>query len=140
MLRLDRVLAPTVFSSFNDGLVCRHAGVGRRTDRCHPSRGCIGVPRCHVSARPIGGLDLTGEHGFDFKVLCVAVGGPWYERVSRIDDLEPHRSEIEYFFAMYGLLEGKPIEITGWGDCDRVTMVIGEDRARYRREEPGIGS
>ena len=33
-------------------------------------------PGCRVWARPIGGLEMRDEHGFDFKVLCVALGDP----------------------------------------------------------------
>ena len=37
---------------------------------------------CHVWARPIGGLEMRDEKGFDFKVLCVALGDPHQEHVS----------------------------------------------------------
>ena len=51
---------------------------------------------------------MRDEKGFDFKVLCVAVGDPHQAHVERLDQVRPHRLvEIEHFFETYKLLEAK---------------------------------
>ena len=42
-------------------------------------------PGCRVWARPVGGLEMRDEKGFDFKVLCVAVADPHQAHVERLD-------------------------------------------------------
>ena len=72
--RLDRVLSSAVFYNFDYGFIeGTRAGDGDHTDALL----VIDEPTftgCHVWARPIGGLEMRDEKGFDFKVLCVAIG------------------------------------------------------------------
>ena len=93
---------------------------------------------CHVWARPIGGLEMRDEMGFDFKTLCVALGDPHQQHIERLDQMRPHRLvEIEHFFNTYKLLEEKEVDVVGWRDQDRAREVLLEDRERYKREQGG---
>jgi inorganic pyrophosphatase len=84
-----------------------------------------------VSARPIGGLEMRDEKGFDFKVLCVALGDPHQAHVERLDQVRPHRLiEIIHFFETYKLLEDKAVEVVGWRDRDEAQRILVEDRDR----------
>ena len=135
VLRLDRVLSPSVFYNFDYAFVVgTRAGDGDHTDALLLVTEPV-FPGCHVSARPIGGLEMSDEHGLDVKVLCVAIGDPLYEHVEGLDQIEPHRlREIENFFATYKLLENKEVDIVGWRDRDRAEEVLLVDRERFRRE------
>jgi inorganic pyrophosphatase len=141
VFRLDRVLASAVHYNFDYGFVeGTRAGDGDHTDALL----LIDEPTftgCHVWARPIGGLEMRDEKGFDFKVLCVAVGDPHQAHVERLDQVRPHRRvEIEHFFETYKLLEDKTVEVVGWRDVDRALEVLAEDRATWLREvaDPGV--
>ena len=72
VFRLDRVLSSAVYYNFDYGFIeGTRAGDGDHTDALL----IIDEPTftgCHVWARPIGGLEMRDEKGFDFKVLCVA--------------------------------------------------------------------
>ena len=93
---------------------------------------------CHVWARPVGGLEMHDEKGYDFKVLCVALGDPHQAHIERLDQIRPHRLvEIEHFFETYKLLENKQVDIDGWRDRDRAHEVIRGDRDRFRAEHGG---
>ena len=93
---------------------------------------------CHVWARPIGGLEMRDEKGFDFKVLCVAVGDPHQAHVNRLEQVRPHRLiEIEHFFQTYKLLEDKAVEVVGWRERERAIEVLIADRAEYERSGHG---
>jgi inorganic pyrophosphatase len=135
VFRLDRVLSSAVFYNFDYGFVQdTRGGDGDQTDALlvidEPT-----FPGCHVWARPVGGLEMHDEHGFDFKVLCVAVGDPNQAHIETLDQMRPHRLvEIEHFFETYKLLEAKETEVVGWRDRDRAREVLEADRARHERE------
>jgi inorganic pyrophosphatase len=135
VFRLDRVLSSAVFYNFDYGFVPdTRAGDGDHTDILllidEPT-----FPGCHVWARPIGGLEMRDEKGFDFKTLCVALGDPHQQHIERLDQMRPHRLvEIEHFFNTYKLLEEKEVDVVGWRDQDRAREVLEADRERYRLE------
>jgi len=86
--------------------------------------------------RPVGGLEMHDEHGFDFKVLCVAVGDPNQAHIEALEQMRPHRLvEIEHFFDTYKRLEAKETDVVGWRDRDRAREVLAADRARHVREQ-----
>jgi inorganic pyrophosphatase len=140
VLRLDRVLSSSVFYNFDYAFVeSTRAEDGDHTDALLLVDEPI-FPGCHVQARPVGGLEMSDEHGFDFKVLCVAVGDPLYRHVTRLEQIEPHRlREIENFFATYKLLENKEVVVVGWRDVDRAAEVLLTDRTRHAREDQRPG-
>lgn len=140
VFRLDRVLSSAVFYNFDYGYtVDTISGDGDPTDVLllidEPT-----FPGCHVWARPVGGLEMRDEKGYDFKVLCVAVGDPHQAHVKKLSQIRPHRLvEIEHFFQTYKLLEDKATEVVGWHDVDKAREVLREDRERWRGalEAPG---
>jgi inorganic pyrophosphatase len=136
--RLDRVLSSAVFYNFDYGFIeGTRADDGDHTDALL----IIDEPTftgCHVWGRPVGGLEMRDEHGFDFKTLCVAIGDPHQQHIERLDQIRPHRLvEIEQFFNTYKVLENKEVEIVGWSALDRALEVLAADRERYRREVGG---
>ena len=55
---------------------------------------------------------MRDEKGFDFKVLCVAIGDAHQQHIERLDQVRPHRLvEIEHFFQTYKALEDKTVEM-----------------------------
>ena len=68
---------------------------------------------------------MRDDMGYDFKVLCVAVGDPHQAHVERLDQVRPHRLvEIQHFFDTYKLLEAKETEVLGWRDADEARRVL----------------
>jgi inorganic pyrophosphatase len=136
VFRLDRVLSSAVYYNFEYGFVeGTRADDGDHTDALL----LIDEPTftgCHVWARPIGGLEMRDEKGFDFKVLCVAVGDPHQQHVERLEQVRPHRLvEIEHFFQTYKLLEDKTVDVLGWRDRDRARAVLKADRKTWHGEQ-----
>ena len=136
--RLDRVLSSAVFYNFDYGFI-----EGTRADDKDHTDALLIIDEPtftggHVWARPIGGLEMRDEMGFDFKTLCVALGDPHQQHIERLDQMRPHRLvEIEHFFNTYKLLEEKEVDVVGWRDQDRAREVLLEDRERYKREQGG---
>ncbi len=140
VFRLDRVLSSAVFYNFDYGFVDgTRADDGDHTDALL----IIDEPTftgCHVWARPVGGLEMRDEHGFDFKVLCVAVGDPLYRHVRDLSQISPHqRLEIVHFFETYKLLEKKETDVVGWRDYERARDILLHDRDVYEKEQAAPG-
>jgi inorganic pyrophosphatase len=135
VFRLDRVLSSAVFYNFDYGFITdTRADDGDHTDALL----IIDEPTftgCHVWGRPIGGLEMRDENGFDFKTLCVAIGDPHQAHIARLEQVRPHRLvEIEHFFTTYKLLEKKETEVVGWRPRERAYEVLLADRATWERE------
>jgi inorganic pyrophosphatase len=133
--RLDRVLSSAVFYNFDYGFVeGTRSGDGDHTDALL----IIDEPTftgCHVWARPIGGLEMRDEKGYDFKVLCVALGDAHQAHIEQLDQVRPHRLvEIEQFFATYKALEDKAVDVIGWSDREKAFEVLRSDRDTWQRE------
>ena len=138
VFRLDRVLSSAVFYNFDYGFVeGTRAGDGDHTDALL----LIDEPTftgCRVWARPVGGLEMRDENGYDFKVLCVAVGDPHQAHVFDLNQVRPHRLvEIQHFFDTYKLLEAKETEVLGWRDAEAARAVLLTDRAAHEAETTG---
>jgi len=135
VIRLNRVLSSAVYYNFDYGFIeGTRADDGDHTDAVL----LIGegtFPGCRVWARPVGGLEMRDENGFDFKVLCVAVADPQYTHYNELADVSPHRlREIENFFQTYKLLENKEVEIAGWSELSRAREILLHDRQVYLDE------
>jgi len=135
VFRLDRVLSSAVFYNFDYGFIeGTRADDGDHTDALL----IIDEPTftgCHVWARPVGGLEMHDEKGFDFKVLCVAISDPHQAHVTSLAQVRPHRLvEIEHFFETYKLLEEKATDVVGWREVEQARKVLEDDRARWRTE------
>jgi inorganic pyrophosphatase len=133
--RLDRVLSSAVYYNFDYGFI----GETRADDGDHTDALLIidepTFTGCHVWARPIGGLEMSDENGFDFKVLCVALGDPHQSHIERLEQVRPHRLlEIENFFQTYKLLEKKETEVVGWRDHEAARDVLRHDRRAWEAE------
>jgi inorganic pyrophosphatase len=68
----------------------------------------------------------------DDKILAVALRDPYYEEVFDIADIPRHvLTEVQYFFSTYKDLEGKRVQIEGWGKSEGAMKVIKDSIARY---------
>ena len=134
-MRLDRVLSSAVFYNFEYGYIeGTRADDGDHTDAlillAEPT-----FPGCHITARPVGGLRMRDDKGYDFKVLCVALGDPLHSYIKKLAEVPQQRlREIEHFFATYKLLEDKHVDVQGWADLDAAMDLLKADRKRWLAE------
>jgi inorganic pyrophosphatase len=88
-------------------------------------------PGCLIPVKPVGMFKMRDEKGSDDKIICVPLGDPYWNEYERLEELpELLRQEIEQFFSIYKDLEGKPVEIQGWGSREEALQEIAESQAR----------
>jgi inorganic pyrophosphatase len=95
---------------------------------------CVSAPTfpgCVIPVRVIAVFRTKDEAGQDDKLLCVPFEDPNWSYMETLDDLPSQlRQEIEHFFSIYKMPEGKEVEIQGWEDQDVAMKLLDEARAR----------
>ena len=90
---------------------------------------------CVIMAQPIGTLVMHDEKGEDEKILAVPAHDPRFEEVNELTDLRAHTlREVEHFFEIYKLLEGKPTALLGWRTARTAHSLIQEAHQLYRQK------
>lgn len=98
-------------------------------------------PGCVLPARPLGVLEMRDEKGQDEKVLAVPLSDPRFAEADDLSDLPSHLlEEVEYFFDIYKVLEGKETATGGWLDVQRAREIVARDMASYREKHAAGGS
>jgi inorganic pyrophosphatase len=132
LFRLDRVLFSAVHYPGDYGLIPRTlAEDGDPLDILvivnEPT-----FPGCQIDCRPIGVLKLLDRGEPDDKILAVPSNDPFYGEYFDIADLPGHYlREVEHFFHIYKDLEGKRVEVGGWGKHEESAAVIVDSLRRY---------
>lgn len=89
-------------------------------------------PGCVIEVSPIGLFKMFDEKGPDDKILCVPVSDPIWNKVTTLDEVNPHlKKEIEHFFQVYKDLEKKKVGIEGWHDKPKAIQAIHNARQAY---------
>jgi len=93
-------------------------------------------PGCMIKARPVGLFKMNDEKGVDEKILCVPIGDPMWNTITKLEDVPPHLlKEIEHFFAVYKDLEDKKTGIEGWEDYPAAERAVIEAQERFKKRQ-----
>jgi inorganic pyrophosphatase len=83
-----------------------------------------------IPVRVIAVFRTKDEAGQDDKLLCVPFEDPNWSHMEELDDLPSQlRGEIEHFFSIYKVPEGKAVEIQGWEGRATAEQLLEEARA-----------
>lgn len=94
-------------------------------------------PGCLITVRPVGVLYMKDRGEPDEKILAVPSEDPYHQEYFDIADLPQHYlKEVEHFFSVYKDLEGKRVEMGGWGKSVAAMTTIQECIARYEAKYP----
>ena len=132
LLRLDRVLYSAVHYPGDYGFIPRTLH-----EDGDPLDILVAIdeptfPGCQMDVRPIGVLRMLDRGEPDDKIVAVGANDPRRGEYFDIADLPQHfLKEVEHFFSIYKDLEGKRVEILGWGKSGDATKVIEESIIRY---------
>ena len=133
MLKLDRVLFSAVHYPGDYGFIPR---------TLHEDNDPLDIlvrineptfPGCQITCRPIGVLKMLDRGEPDDKILSVPLHDPYHQEYFDIADIPQHMlKEVEHFFRTYKDLEGKRVEIIGWGKSEEAMRIIAESVDRYQ--------
>ncbi len=94
-------------------------------------------PLTLMAVRPLGVLRMVDNGDNDEKILCVPVNDVRHDGDKSLDDIpKAIQNEISHFFETYKQLEGKKVEINGWGGLEEAKKIIQEGIARYGEKFP----
>ena len=97
-------------------------------------------PGCLIEARPIGVLRMVDRGEPDDKILAVPTHDPYSQEYFDIADLPQHLlREVAQFFVSYKELEGKKVEIVGWGKSEDAVRMIARSMQAYERAYMTVG-
>ncbi len=139
IFKLDRVL----YSPFHYPLDYGFIPETRSEDGDHADALVLGgdaLPLgCVVSVRPIAMLHMIDSGDPDAKILAVQEKNPRFDTIKDLKDLEafnPHLlKEIAHFFETYKNLQGKKVEIKGWGNAAEAKAEIMKSAEAYKKEK-----
>jgi inorganic pyrophosphatase len=91
---------------------------------------------CLSYVRPIGVLDMLDGKEVDHKILAVPGRDPRYDDVNDLAGVGVHtQREIEHFFRIYKELEGRRMQMRGWGQVGQAHEIIQQSRSRFLAAE-----
>ena len=128
-IKLDRFLFSSVVYPTDYGFI-----QGTRSPKGTPLDAVVCVseptfPGCVIAVRVIGVFRTTDEAGQDDKLICVPFEDPNWSHMEELDDLPAQlRQEIEHFFLIYKIPEGKEVEIQGWEDRAFAERLLADSR------------
>jgi len=97
-------------------------------------------PGCQIDARPIGVLRMLDKGEPDDKILAVPRFDPYHEEWFDIADIPRHQlKEVEHFFQSYKDLEGKRVQVGGWGKSEEAMRIIVDSIDRYDQAYRQLG-
>jgi inorganic pyrophosphatase len=71
----------------------------------------------------------ASSSGQDDKLLCVPFEDPNWSHMEELEDLPSQlRQEIEHFFSIYKVPEGKAVEVQGWEGRGFAEKLLGDSR------------
>jgi inorganic pyrophosphatase len=131
-IKLDRFLFSSIVYPTDYGFIPDTEGAdGRPLD----AMVCVSAPTfpgCVIPVKAIALFRVSDEGERDDKLLCVPQDDPaWSEKESLADISDQLRAEIEHFWSIYKLPEGRRVEIHGWEDREVALEAIDEGRRRF---------
>lgn len=84
-------------------------------------------PGILVPCRPVGVMYMIDSGEKDEKIIAVPVDDPRYKDIQELDDLGEHfKKELQHYFEHYKDLQGKKVEVNGWGNKAEALKVMAD--------------
>ena len=94
-------------------------------------------PGCSITARVVGVFYMTDDMGRDTKIIGVPESDPRWAHIRELDHVPKHLlDEIGHFFSIYKDLEGKRVQVDGFGDRRQALEELERDFQRFAELDP----
>ncbi len=88
-----------------------------------------------VEARPVGIMKMIDGGEGDDKLIAVPASDPRWDEVKDLKDVNQYTlKEIKHFFETYKTIEGKSVEIKGFGNKEKAWAAVAKGQKLYQKK------
>jgi inorganic pyrophosphatase len=112
LIKLDRVIFASMYYPHNYGFIPQTLGEDHDPLDIVVLTQVTVVPRCLISSKVIGVMQMIDRGEADDKIIAVAQTDPSGSHINDVKDLPEHLiMELKHFFENYGSLENKKVVV-----------------------------
>jgi inorganic pyrophosphatase len=112
LIKLDRVIYASMYYPLNYGFIPQTLGEDHDPLDIVVLTQVTVVPRCLISSKVIGVMQMIDRGEADDKIIAVAETDPSVSHINDVKDLPEHLiMELKHFFENYGSLENKKVVV-----------------------------
>lgn len=137
LIKLDRVIYASMYYPLNYGFIPQTLGEDHDPLDIVVLTQVTVVPRCLISSKVIGVMQMIDRGEADDKIIAVAENDPSVSHINDMNDLPAHLlAELKHFFENYKSLENKKVVVDEILGVEKAHEILGESIARYQKEFP----
>jgi inorganic pyrophosphatase len=137
LIKLDRVIYASMYYPLNYGFIPQTLGEDHDPLDIVVLTQVTVVPRCLISSKVIGVMQMIDRGEADDKIIAVAENDPSVSHINDVKDLPPHLlAELKHFFENYKTLENKKVVVDEIKSHEEAYRVIEASIDLYRTTFP----
>lgn len=133
LIKLDRVIYASMYYPLNYGFIPQTLGEDHDPLDIVVLTQVAVVPRCLISAKVIGVMQMIDRGEADDKIIAVAENDPSVSHISDVQHLPGHLlAELKHFFENYKTLENKKVVVDEIRSTEEAMKVINASIDLYK--------
>jgi inorganic pyrophosphatase len=139
LIKLDRVIFASMYYPLNYGFIPQTLGEDHDPLDIVVLTQVTVVPRCLISAKVIGVMQMVDRGEADDKIIAVAEHDPSVSHINDIKDLPAHLlAELKHFFENYKTLENKKVIVDEILHKEEAHKIINASIELYKTTFPKV--
>ncbi len=133
LIKLDRVIYASMYYPLNYGFIPQTLGEDHDPLDIVVLTQVTVVPRCLISAKVIGVMQMIDRGEADDKIIAVAETDPSVSHINDVKDLPEHLiAELKHFFENYKTLENKKVVVDEFRHREDAYKIVDASIQRYK--------
>jgi inorganic pyrophosphatase len=139
LIKLDRVIFASMYYPLNYGFIPQTLGEDHDPLDIVVLTQVTVVPRCLISAKVIGVMQMIDRGEADDKIIAVAQHDPSVSHINDVQDLPAHLlAELKHFFENYKTLENKKVVVDEILHKEEAYKIIDASIELYKKTFPKV--
>ena len=137
LIKLDRVIYASMYYPLNYGMIPQTLGEDHDPLDIVVLTQVTVVPRCLISAKVIGVMQMIDHGEADDKIIAVAETDQSVSHINDVKDLPGHLvAELKHFFENYKVLEDKKVVVDEFQSKEKAMEIILQSIDLYKKIFP----